>query len=81
MPRALLINRTAVETFDVDSFIGAENSYNLFTLKRNSEAATDDERSRLEISGMFHLGDFVNKFRHGIVSKILGNLWEKVHWS
>jgi len=56
---------TAVEALDDDHFIGAENSFNLFTVKRNSEAATEDERSKLEICGQYHLGEFVNKFRHG----------------
>lgn len=28
---------------------GAENSYNLFTVRRNADAATDEERSRLEV--------------------------------
>lgn len=68
---------TAVEVLDDDTFIGAENSYNLFTVKKNSgtlfsfdlltpiDAATDDDRSRLEVSGLFHLGEFVNRFRPG----------------
>jgi len=56
---------TAVEALDDDHYIGAENAFNLFTVKRNSEAATDDERSKLEIFGQYHIGEFINKFRHG----------------
>jgi len=56
---------TAVEVLDDDTYIGAENSFNLFTVKRNSDAATDEERSRLEVCGMFHLGEFVNRIRRG----------------
>ena len=28
---------------------GAENNYNLFTVRKNSDAATDEDRSRLEV--------------------------------
>ena len=30
---------------------GAENNYNLFTVRKNSDAATDEDRSRLEVRG------------------------------
>ena len=32
---------------------------------RNSRAANDDERQRLEMVGEFHLGEFVNRIRRG----------------
>ena len=38
-------------------------------MRKNSGAATDEERYRLETTGEFHLGEFVNKFVHGCVSK------------
>ncbi|KAG2617083.1 hypothetical protein PVAP13_3NG178222 [Panicum virgatum] len=56
---------TAVEMLDDEAYIGAENGYNLFTVRKNSDAATDDERARLEVVGEYHLGEFVNRFRHG----------------
>lgn len=56
---------TAVEVLDEDTYIGAENFLNLFTVRRNTEATTDDERLKLEVCGQFHLGEFVNRFRHG----------------
>ncbi|WOL16215.1 DNA damage-binding protein 1 [Canna indica] len=56
---------SAVEILDDDVFIGAENNYNLFTVRKNSDAATDEERGRLEVVGEYHLGEFVNRFRHG----------------
>eukprot|EP00252_Welwitschia_mirabilis_P019638 TRINITY_DN4603_c0_g1_i1.p1 TRINITY_DN4603_c0_g1~~TRINITY_DN4603_c0_g1_i1.p1 ORF type:complete len:1092 (+),score=216.35 TRINITY_DN4603_c0_g1_i1:257-3532(+) len=56
---------SAVEFLDDDIYIGAENNYNLFTLRKNSDAATDEERGKLEIVGEYHLGEFVNTFRHG----------------
>ena len=56
---------TAVEILDDDIYLGAENNFNLFTVRKNSEGATDEERSRLEVVGEYHLGEFVNRFRHG----------------
>ncbi|KAJ8467238.1 hypothetical protein OPV22_029790 [Ensete ventricosum] len=56
---------SAVEILDDDVFLGAENNYNLFTVRKNSDAATDEERGRLEVVGEYHLGEFVNRFRHG----------------
>jgi len=56
---------TAVSFLDDDSYLGAENALNLFVTRRNSDATTDDERARLEVVGEFHLGEFVNRFRHG----------------
>ncbi|CAK8578715.1 unnamed protein product [Lathyrus sativus] len=56
---------SAVEILDDDIYLGAENSFNLFTVRKNSEGATDEERGRLEVAGEYHLGEFVNRFRHG----------------
>lgn len=56
---------TAVHILDDDTYLGAENSFNLFTVKRNSDCATDEDRQRLEVVGQYHLGEFVNKFRRG----------------
>ncbi|CAG8488774.1 3015_t:CDS:10, partial [Ambispora gerdemannii] len=55
----------AVEALDDDEYIGADTSYNLFTVRRNSDSTLDDVRSRLDEEGVFHLGDMVNRFRHG----------------
>lgn len=49
---------TAVEVLDDDTFLGAENSFNLFTLRKNSDAAADEDRTRLEVclsTLMYHL--------------------------
>ncbi|GBG61192.1 hypothetical protein CBR_g19725 [Chara braunii] len=56
---------TAVEILDDDIYLGAENSFNLFTVRKNSDAASDEERGRLELVGDYHLGEFVNPIRHG----------------
>jgi len=56
---------TACEMFDTENFIGAENSYNFFTLKKNNEAILQEDRQRLELTGEYHFGEFVNRFRAG----------------
>ncbi|KAF9588985.1 hypothetical protein IFM89_017664 [Coptis chinensis] len=56
---------TAVEILDDDVYLGAENNFNIFTVRKNSEGATDEERGRLEVVGEYHLGEFINRFRHG----------------
>ncbi|KAK6638735.1 DNA damage-binding protein 1 [Polyplax serrata] len=65
---------TAVEIIDDDTFLGAENSFNLFVCQKDSAAATDEERQQMHAVGMFHLGDMVNVFRHG--SLIMQNVGE-----
>ncbi|KAK2168127.1 hypothetical protein LSH36_20g08004 [Paralvinella palmiformis] len=56
---------TAVEILDDDTFLGAENSFNLFTCQKDSAATTDEERHHLQTYGLYHLGEFINVFRHG----------------
>lgn len=56
---------TAVEIIDDDTFLGAENSYNLFTCQKDSGATNDEDRQHLQQVGRYHLGDSVNVFRHG----------------
>ncbi len=63
---------TAVEMLDDDTYLGAENSFNLFTVRKNADAATDEERARLITVGEFHLGEFVNRFRAGSLVMKLG---------
>jgi DNA damage-binding protein 1 len=65
---------TAVEILDDDNFLGAENYYNLFVCQKNSAATVDEERLRLQETGLFHIGDFVNTFRHG--SLVMQNVSE-----
>lgn len=57
---------TAVAMLEDDqTYLGAENNLNLFTVARNVNAMTDEERSRLEITGEYHLGELVNVFSTG----------------
>ncbi|XP_030845179.1 DNA damage-binding protein 1 [Strongylocentrotus purpuratus] len=65
---------SAVEILDDDTFLGAENSSNLFTCQKDSAATTDEERRHLQEVGLFHLGEFVNVFRHG--SLVMQNIGE-----
>ncbi|XP_065339552.1 DNA damage-binding protein 1 [Cloeon dipterum] len=55
---------TAVEIIDDDTFLGGENSYNLFVCQKDS-AASDEDRQQMIECGQFHVGDMVNVFRHG----------------
>ncbi|PIK43597.1 putative DNA damage-binding protein 1 [Apostichopus japonicus] len=76
---------TAVEILDDDTFLGAEHNSNLFRLPERQEmflkeyvlpcaATTDDDRRNLAQVGQFHLGEFVNVFRHG--SLVRGSIGE-----
>src|SRR5690348_2956305 len=48
--------------------------FNVFVVRRNSEAATDEERLRLLTVGEFHAGEFINRFRHGsLVMRLADN--------
>lgn len=65
---------TAVEILDDDTFLGAENSFNLIVCQKDSAATTDEERQQMQEVGQFHLGDMANVFRHG--SLVMQNLGE-----
>lgn len=49
-------------------FLGADESGNLFTVKRNADAATDEERGKLEPLGDFGLGEYINVIRRGTLN-------------
>ena len=50
---------------DDEHFLGADDSGNIFTVRRQSDAATDEMRSKMESQGTFHLGDAINVFCRG----------------
>ena len=62
---------TAVSVLDDDVYLGAENSFNIFTVMKNADAASDEDRNRLDVVGEFHLGEFVNRFRRGSLGFLL----------
>ena len=57
---------TAVEIIDDDTFLGAENCYNVFTCQKDSGATNDEDRQHLQQVGRYHVGDAINVFKHGI---------------
>lgn len=56
---------TAIEMFSDERFIGAETNGNMFCASKNNDALTDEAIKTLNITGQYHLGDFVNRFRKG----------------
>ena len=56
---------TAIEILDDDLFLGADNFHNLFVCHKDSAATSDEERQQMQEVGRYHLGDFINVFRHG----------------
>ncbi|CAG9535052.1 unnamed protein product [Cercopithifilaria johnstoni] len=56
---------SACEIIDSDNFLGAENSYNLFTVIKDSFTVFKEEGTRLQELGLFYLGEMVNVFCHG----------------
>eukprot|EP01132_Coremiostelium_polycephalum_P003348 gene3348-4197_t len=56
---------TTVSMIDDDTYLGAEASYNLVVIKKNSDSANDQERELLDSVGHFHVGESINKFVHG----------------
>ena len=48
-----------------DHFIGCDDFGNLTVLRHQTEAISDEERSKLDVFGEFSLGDFVNVFCKG----------------
>ena len=56
---------TAIEMFSDERFIGAETNGNMFCACKNNDALTDEAIKTLNITGQYHLGDFINRFRKG----------------
>lgn len=64
-----------VEILCEDVYLGAENNFNIFTVRQNNDFAIDSEEERkLEVEGEDHLGDIVNRFRCGSLAlPVLGS--------
>ena len=56
----------AIEALDDEEFIASDADHNLFTLRKNSDSTDEEERKKLEEVGAFHLGDQINRIRHGL---------------
>ncbi len=73
---------SAVTMLDDDTYLGAENSYNMFVVRKNSDAATDEERSRLEVRNEIELVSWLMYFgRDNQSSLCSGRLCSQCeHW-
>lgn len=68
----------AIEALDDEEFIASDADHNLFTLRKNSDSTDEEERKKLEEMGAFHLGDQINRIRHGLnIFKYMYNLFFK----
>jgi hypothetical protein len=56
---------TAVAMLTDNVYLGGENWNNLFVLRRNTKAQSEEVRCRLDTVGEFHLGEMCNKFMSG----------------
>lgn len=56
---------TAVEMLTDSLYLGAENWNNLYILRRNTKATSEEIKCRLDTVGQYHLGESVNKFISG----------------
>jgi DNA damage-binding protein 1 len=56
---------TSAAILDDDLFLGTDSSLNVFICRLNQSAASDEERSRLDVTAQAHLAEFVNKVRKG----------------
>lgn len=56
---------TAVEMLTDDIYLAAEHWCNLYCLRRNKMATSEEVRGRLDIVGEYHLGEMCNKFMSG----------------
>jgi len=56
---------TALEMLTKDIYLGSEGFNNLFLLRHNANAASEEVRVRLDTVGEYHLGEMPNKFKAG----------------
>ena len=56
---------TSCEILSSNVYLGAENWNNIYSLRRNVDATSEEARCRLETQGMYYLGEMVNKFARG----------------
>jgi DNA damage-binding protein 1 len=56
---------TAIEMLTSDIYLGSEGFNNLFLLRHNVNALSEEARVRLDTVGEYHLGEMPNKFKCG----------------
>ena len=59
---------TAVEVISEEKFLGTDDHGNLFIVRRNSDALTEEERGKLEACGEISFGDQINVLRKGTLT-------------
>jgi hypothetical protein len=47
------------------SYVVGENEYNLFVVQKNTDAVAREEERKLDVTGLFHVGDLINCVRTG----------------
>lgn len=57
---------SSAEFFDDDKCIEADTHCNLLTVKKRDS----EQKGKLEVVGKYHLGEFVNRFRHGTLVRL-----------
>lgn len=56
---------TAIEMLTDNIYLGSENFANLFVLRHNADAPSEEARARLDTIGEYHLGEMINTMKLG----------------
>lgn len=62
---AIMDTSSSGDAAEHDIYFGADTAGNIFSMKYMAKAATEEERSKLEPVGEFHVGDCLNVFEKG----------------
>ncbi|KAJ3197035.1 DNA damage-binding protein 1a [Irineochytrium annulatum] len=61
---------TALEFIDEDNYVVGEHNFNLYSLRKQSDGASDSEKRRLEITGQYHLGDVLSELQRNMAEYV-----------
>ena len=56
---------TSIEMLTDNIYLGSENFANLFVLRHNADAPSEEARVRLDTIGEYHLGEMINTMKRG----------------
>lgn len=56
---------TSIEMLTDNIYLGSENFANLFVLRHNADAPSEEARVRLDTVGEYHLGEMINTMKRG----------------
>ena len=51
-----------------DHYLGADDSGNIFCVRRRLDASTEEDRTRMQAQAEMHVGEYINVFKHGSLS-------------